>query len=180
MKLIIESHAHNIFDICSCFIRSIDGGANLVSAQQYNTFYSPEKRFAIDHPIFDSKDFSINDTSEQTRILTSYIFLLVNMTPNTHNVNLKERTDAIQESLHHRGFGIITTTEPILVDHYVGYRFVVSGIQNMTDVFLYVEHDDIFYQFQIAYTIGFGMDFSHYVNHDKINQVILNIAEWIS
>lgn len=29
-------------------------GGNLVSAQQYNTFYSPEKRFAIDYPIFDS------------------------------------------------------------------------------------------------------------------------------
>jgi len=141
------------------------GVPNSISAQPYDTFYSPEKRFAIDYPIFGSKDFSINDTREQTRILTSYVYLIVNMTANTHNEDLKERTYSIQESLQDRGFGIITTTEPILVDHYVGYTFIVSGGYNMADIFLYVEHADNIYQFQIAYAIGFGMDFSHYTNH---------------
>jgi len=87
------------------------------------------------------------------------------MIPNIHNDNLKERIDFIEESLQERGFGIITTSELILVDHYVGYKFVVYGGHNMADVFLYVEHNGNMYQFQIAYTIGFGMDFSHYVNH---------------
>lgn len=137
----------------------------LAFAQPYDTYYNPEKRLSIDYPIFGSNDFSINDTREQTRILTSYVYLLVNMTPNIQNVDLKERTGSIQESLQDRGFGIITTTEPILVDHYVGYRFIVSGGHDMADVFLYVEHNDNFYLFQIAYAIGFGMDFSHYVNH---------------
>ena len=143
----------------------LTGCLNLISAQQYETCYSPENWFGVDYPIFSSKDFRINDSREQTRISTSYVQLLVNMTPNIHNVDLNERTNSIQESLQHRGFGIISETEPILVDHYVGYKFIVSGVQNLADVFLYVEHNNSIYQFQIAYTVGFGMDFSHYVNH---------------
>jgi hypothetical protein len=135
----------------------------VVFAQQYNTFYSPEKRFSIDY--LTPLQFNITDTENKTKIVTDYIITIINIKPDPKTMDLDERAVFMQKHFQNNGYGLIQTTQPIIVDDRIGYVFIISNDDHFTSSWVYVTHNDKIYSFQIYYNLGFGMDYGHHIDH---------------
>jgi hypothetical protein len=142
------------------------GAPNLYA--QYDTYYSPEKRLVLDYPTPSNefKLFNITETTNQTYINSDLVIIRVTISPEQGLIDLDERAVYSQKNLQDKGYGLVQTTQPILIDDLIGYFFIVSPPDSyMLINFIYVIHDDKLYKFQLSYGMEFAIDDYEILNH---------------
>lgn len=128
-------------------------------AQEWKTYYSPEKRFSIDYLSNTTSPTNITETTDQVEILSNSIGIKVAISsdPQIKNpdvIDLKEKTVYIQNAFQEQGEGIKETTNPIILTDTVGYTFTLDSPDpkdgtSLLSKFIYANHKENSYQFMI-------------------------------
>jgi len=144
--------------------------ASNIYAIQWDTYYSPEKRFSVDFIIPDSlTDLNITDTQNKTKIKSQYTITSVTISPDSKNMDLDEKAVFVQKGLQKEGYDMIETTHPVVIDDTIGYSFIADADITISQ-FMYVQHNDKIYQIQISATPEFFMTFTNYID-DIVNSI---------
>ena len=145
-------------------------GATSISAQQFDTYYSPEKRFSIDYPFTDKEDLNITDLRNGIFISTPHVIIGLKAELLDGSRDVSEHSIYIQKGLQELGYEVMETSHPVLIDAEVGYAFTLKDYKD-NEVYhtnLYLEHGYYTYHLQVTYNPDF-IAFSHI---DKIAESI--------
>ena len=154
------------------------GAPSLVTAQQqWDTYYSPEKRFSIDYavPTSNSSALNITESKDGINIDTGVMIIDVSFTTNPRYNDLSEQAVYTQKHMQDSGDTVRATSHPILVDGNLGYSFMtqttVEGIDGPVLLeYILAQHNGKTYLIQLIYHVSHLL-----LSSDEIDQTIESI-----
>jgi hypothetical protein len=143
--------------------------------QEWNTFYSPEKKFSIDYTKYKSKALNITEIDDQIAILTGPLNIRVGIMETIITIYPIQQSVYAEIHSQNQGNTITETTHPITINGKKGYSF--TDMYTVEDFDGTIINDHIFMRHgDKTYMISLQYDISHVVMaQDEILHTIESI-----